>query len=281
MTKIALTDVESLANEQTFLTTYNANNALIEEGSDKFLSRDGTSPNSMEDNLDMDSFRIINLPPPVSNTEPLRVADVVTDDATVTVNAGLIPNDIGLNEDLTDHDAEEAGYVYLSTDGDGDTITDPVIYVKLSDTNADWSSAIELKGDKGDTGSTGSAGTDGVDAYVYIAYASDSSGTGFTTTFDADLDYVAIKSTTTEIVSPAASDFSGLWKNYKGATGSTGATGTAATIAVGTVTTGDPGSDVTVTNSGTSSAAVLDFSIPQGAGVGLYAILSHASNGGF
>jgi hypothetical protein len=37
-----------------------------------------------------------------------------------------------------------------------------------------------------------------------------------------------------------------------------------ATISVGTVTTGAPGSNVSVTNTGTSSAAVLAFSIPRG-----------------
>lgn len=50
----------------------------------------------------------------------------------------------------------------------------------------------------------------------------------------------------------------------KGETGDTGPAGTAATIAVGTVTTGEPGTSATVTNSGTSSAAVFDFTIPQG-----------------
>lgn len=49
-----------------------------------------------------------------------------------------------------------------------------------------------------------------------------------------------------------------------GATGATGATGTAATISVGTVTTGAAGSSASVTNAGTSSAAVFNFSIPQG-----------------
>ena len=42
-----------------------------------------------------------------------------------------------------------------------------------------------------------------------------------------------------------------------------GADWTSATITVGTVTTGAPGSSATVTNSGTSSAAILNFSIPQ------------------
>ena len=49
-----------------------------------------------------------------------------------------------------------------------------------------------------------------------------------------------------------------------GDTGPQGAAGTAATITIGTVTTGDPGTDATVTNSGTDMAAVLDFVIPQG-----------------
>lgn len=68
-------------------------------------------------------------------------------------------------------------------------------------------------------------------------------------------------------------------KGDKGDTGATGATGaqgiqgiqglqgnagTSATVAVGTVTTGAAGSSATVTNSGTSSAAVLDFAIPRG-----------------
>ena len=53
----------------------------------------------------------------------------------------------------------------------------------------------------------------------------------------------------------------------KGDTGETGATGTpgaAATIQVGTVTTGAPGTQASVTNSGTANAAVLDFTIPEG-----------------
>jgi hypothetical protein len=49
-----------------------------------------------------------------------------------------------------------------------------------------------------------------------------------------------------------------------GPRGVQGVPGTAATVAVGTVATGAPGSDATVTNSGTSGAAVLDFAIPRG-----------------
>lgn len=49
-----------------------------------------------------------------------------------------------------------------------------------------------------------------------------------------------------------------------GATGATGAAGAAATVAVGTVTTGAAGSQAAVENVGTSSAAVFNFTIPQG-----------------
>jgi len=50
----------------------------------------------------------------------------------------------------------------------------------------------------------------------------------------------------------------------KGDIGATGAVGSAGTIAIGTVTTGSAGGSAAVTNSGTSSEAVLNFSIPKG-----------------
>ena len=50
----------------------------------------------------------------------------------------------------------------------------------------------------------------------------------------------------------------------KGDTGATGAVGSAGTITIGTVTTGSSGSSAAVTNSGTSSEAVLNFSLPKG-----------------
>lgn len=50
----------------------------------------------------------------------------------------------------------------------------------------------------------------------------------------------------------------------QGVQGETGATGAAATIAVGSVTTTPYGNNARVSNSGTTSAAVFDFVIPQG-----------------
>ena len=82
-------------------------------------------------------------------------------------------------------------------------------------------------GATGATGSTGSTGAAGADAYVYIAYASDGIGTGFTNTFNSALDYIAVITRTTPLSPPVASDFLTFWKNYKGATGPTGSTGAA------------------------------------------------------
>ena len=54
------------------------------------------------------------------------------------------------------------------------------------------------------------------------------------------------------------------WIKISTGGGGGGGSGTAATIQVGEVVTGQPGSDVTIQNSGTESAAVFDFSIPRG-----------------
>jgi hypothetical protein len=56
----------------------------------------------------------------------------------------------------------------------------------------------------------------------------------------------------------------GAIKAYIGS-GSQGPPGAAATIAIGTTTTGAAGSSAVVTNVGTSSAAIFNFTIPQGA----------------
>ncbi len=54
-------------------------------------------------------------------------------------------------------------------------------------------------------------------------------------------------------------------KGDKGDAGEPGEAGKAATIAVGAVETGEPGTEASVTNTGTESAAVLHFVIPRGA----------------
>ena len=69
MAKLTLTDI---AGGYGLITTYNNNNALIEAALENTLSRDGTSPNTMSVNLDMNSNRIVNL------TDPTGAQDAAT-----------------------------------------------------------------------------------------------------------------------------------------------------------------------------------------------------------
>jgi hypothetical protein len=78
MAKINLSDPVNLRNEQTALGTLAANNRAIEQAIEKSLSRDGTSPNEMNSDFDMNSHRVINLPEPIGQTEPIRKGDTDT-----------------------------------------------------------------------------------------------------------------------------------------------------------------------------------------------------------
>lgn len=82
-----------------------------------------------------------------------------------------------------------------------------------------WGTPLDLKGlpgNNGADGNDGADGDDGADAFVYVAYADDASGTGFTNSFSPSKNWIAIKPSTVEINTPTASDFTGLWKKYGG-----------------------------------------------------------------
>jgi|SRR5882672_3696690 len=76
MAKITLADVSNLIDATTAKTTINNNSALIETAIENTFFRDGTSPNQMEANMDMNSFHVLNLPQPATNNEPLRLSDL-------------------------------------------------------------------------------------------------------------------------------------------------------------------------------------------------------------
>ncbi len=76
MAKITLSDLTNLENQSSSIATINANMALIEDAMEITLSRDGTTPNTMATSLDMNSNRILNLPEPLQNDEPARLADI-------------------------------------------------------------------------------------------------------------------------------------------------------------------------------------------------------------
>ena len=106
------------------------------------------------------------------------------------------------------------------------TTTAPIAVPVVGDFAGLWTKYIGENGEPGASGNDGAPGSDGDDgasAFVYVAYASAADGTGFTLTFNAALDYIAIKATTVAIPAPVVGDFAGLWKNYKGAAGAAGA----------------------------------------------------------
>jgi hypothetical protein len=61
MAKLTTTDLTSLTNQESVVTKVNANNALIETAIENTLSRDGTTPNTMESDLDLNSNNLLNV----------------------------------------------------------------------------------------------------------------------------------------------------------------------------------------------------------------------------
>ncbi len=84
--KVTLASVATFQNDTSAVATINNNNALITTALDNTLSRDGTAPNTMSANLDMNSNQILNLPSPATVNSPARLVDVVTN-PTISVPA--------------------------------------------------------------------------------------------------------------------------------------------------------------------------------------------------
>ena len=88
MSKLVLQDLASLTNETSALTTMNANNTATETALENTLSRDGTSPNQMGADLDMNSKRILNIGTPLdmNNSRIIDLPDAVALTEPVTLN---------------------------------------------------------------------------------------------------------------------------------------------------------------------------------------------------
>lgn len=129
MSKINLADLSTITgNETSAINTINNNSTLIETFSDNTLSRDGTTPNHMLDDLDMNSYRVINLPGPSSGSEPLRLQDLSDFIGGGTIVAGAPLNasyvTLGTNASLTSERVLTAGTKIGIVDGGvGSTVT--------------------------------------------------------------------------------------------------------------------------------------------------------------
>lgn len=76
MPKIVLADLTSLSNQSSAIETINENMAAIVEAFDNTLSLDGTTPNSMSADLDMDENKVINVADPVSGLDAVNLRSV-------------------------------------------------------------------------------------------------------------------------------------------------------------------------------------------------------------
>lgn len=95
MTKIVLTDLANLQNETTAVNAINSNNAVLEAAFDNTLSRDGTSPNTMNAPLDMNAKQILNLPAPSTVNSPARLIDVTSNPTIVIPGTGTSGHVVG------------------------------------------------------------------------------------------------------------------------------------------------------------------------------------------
>lgn len=84
MSKITLSPISNPQNLTSLAATINANNATLVSAMDNTLSLDGTAPNQMQSNFDMNNFQILNLPAPGTTNSPARLIDVVSN-PTITV----------------------------------------------------------------------------------------------------------------------------------------------------------------------------------------------------
>jgi hypothetical protein len=89
MAKLTLTDI---AAGYLSVSTYNANNTLLNAAVENTLSRDGTSPNTMEAQLDMNSQRLVNLPDAVANQEPITLSQAAS---IASVSVSLTQENVG------------------------------------------------------------------------------------------------------------------------------------------------------------------------------------------
>lgn len=111
MAKLTLNNVVASDGELNKVATINNNSDAIEVALEKTLSRDGTSPNEMESELDMNSNRILNLPAAVNDTEPMRKLEFDTQVANMVLGSAIeIANSAQLRALLSDETGTGAAY---------------------------------------------------------------------------------------------------------------------------------------------------------------------------
>ena len=141
--------------------------------------------------------------------------------------AGLWMKYIG-EDGLPGQDGED-GNTILCIDGtpnnavgsDGDVAIDTTNWIIFAPkASGVWPPGVSIIGPAGPPGTDGEdgedgVGTDGEDAFLYIAWADDAAGNGFTMVFDPNKSWIAMLQSDIEIT-PVQADFAGKWTKYRG-----------------------------------------------------------------
>ena len=128
----------------------------------------------------------------------------------------------------------------------------PGTNASVTNTGSSSAASFDFTIPRGDTGATGPAGTVAIGTTTTGAAGSSASVTNTGTSTAANLEFTVPKGD------------QGI-QGIQGVQGIQGDIGPAGTVAIGTTTTGAAGSSASVTNTGTSTAANLEFTIPRGA----------------
>lgn len=140
-----------------------------------------------------------------------------------------------------------------------------VTTVNAEDVVVGAAAVTSIKGAKGDQGEQGPAGEDGTGVNIKGSVENAAALPGEGQPGDA---YVILDTGTLAVWDEGQQRFVDTGAQIKGPKGDTGARGdpgTAATVQVGSVSTGEAGSQASVTNAGNETAAVFNFTIPRGA----------------
>lgn len=106
MSKLILTRINSGYASNTALDT---NSELIEDAFDNTLSRDGTSPNEMQADFDMNGHEILNVAVPSASTSAARLVDLQNMEAGASTAAGMATVIHSSTSKTTPVDADEVG----------------------------------------------------------------------------------------------------------------------------------------------------------------------------
>lgn len=114
--KVTTVDLENLNNPTSAVQQINANFQLLATAFDSVVFRDGTAPNYLTSDIDVNSFRLLNIRAPQSASEPARWQDV--QDA-VTLTGYAIPSLSGNGGRVLKTDGST---IYWATGGIGDML---------------------------------------------------------------------------------------------------------------------------------------------------------------